>query len=223
MLLSLIPGASVNGALRRLVDSETVALVELGESFVAPPVGVVLYAKPVRFLILPVTSELTTVCPPVRPESLKNAVDVVASIGLAVSPLVDAIAIAFVVYEVSDEGRLVRPLFHAHALHHILAELSFKHEEVYVSTNSLSVVHVVGPLSLVGLPLDVSEFAVTMSVSQIPRPFVRGAVPEHHLSLAVSEASEPLTTVDSARSAILVLLCHKLLIDFSLLCIVEEA
>lgn len=100
-----------------------------------------------------------------------------------------AVSISFVIQEVSDEGGLVRPLFDANTLHDVATELAFEDKEVNVRRNSFSVVHVVGPLSLVSLSLDVSEFAVAVCSAQVPSTLVSSAVSEDHSALAVTEAA----------------------------------
>ena len=70
MLLALEPGARVYCAIRSFIDTEAVAFVELVESLIAPTVGIVLHTEAIGLLVLPLTGELTAICPSVSAETL---------------------------------------------------------------------------------------------------------------------------------------------------------
>ena len=79
--------------------------------------------------------------------------------------------------------------------------------------------HVVGPLSLIRLTFDMSEFAEAMSTTQIPSAFIRCTVSEVHGASAMTEATEPLSIVGGSRGAVSVLAHFKRLCQLGLVCV----
>ena len=61
---------------------------------------------------------------------------------------------------------------------------------------------IVSPLALVRFAFYLSEFAKAVCAAKVPITLVRGAVPEVHRALPVTETSEPLALVGSSRGAI---------------------
>ena len=80
---------------------------------------------------------------------------------------------------------------------------------------------VVGPLSFVCLASDVSELSVSVGVTKIPVTFIRCSVSEVHDTLAVAQASQPLSFIRGARSPILMLIYYVLIIELRFICVVE--
>ena len=58
-----------------------------------------------------------------------------------------------------------------------------------------SMIHIVGPLSLVRLALHVGELAKAVGAPQIPVTFVGGPITEVHDALPVAEPTKPLTFI----------------------------
>ena len=66
--------------IRHHVNTITLPLVELVESFIATTIGVILNTEAVDLLIEPITRELTSIGPPVSAKALNDVILVVARI-----------------------------------------------------------------------------------------------------------------------------------------------
>ena len=64
---------------------------------------------------------------------------------------------------------------------------------MYLQT--LAVVCIVSPFSLISLALDLSVFSIAVGVSQVPCSLVRRTILEEHSSTAMTESAEPVALV----------------------------
>ena len=216
MLLTFEPGAGVCLLVRHHVDTIALSLVELVEAFVAAAVRVLLHAEAVHFLVDPVACVLFAVGPSVSAKAFNVPLLVFPCVSLTIGPLLDTVSVALVHGIASEELGTVRVRLFADSLHDALAELPFIDKEVHVSRHAFSVVHVVGPLSLIRLTLDLREFAVTMGVAKIPRAFIRSTILEAHNTAAMADSAQPLAIIGSARRAIAMHAHLKLLLQLGL-------
>ena len=169
-----------------------------------------MHSESVYFLVLPLASELAPVGPSVSSEALYQAISVFASVVLIIWPFLDSVSESLTTYIVAVEGAIIGPRLLPHSLLHILAELALVNEEVYVSGDSSTMIHVVGPLSLVSLALNVGELAKAMSAAKVPGTLVRCPVSKVHFATAVTETTEPLAFVGGSGRAIPMRACRQL-------------
>ena len=80
---------------------------------------------------------------------------------------------------------------------------------------------VVSPISLVCLASDVCKLSVSVGVTKIPVTFIRCSISEVHDTLAMAQASQPLSFIRGARSPILILIYNELLIELCFICVLE--
>ena len=159
------PAAGVAAVVRILVDTVSMLFVELVEPFVAASVGVRLDAESVQLLVLPGALELFAIWPGVHTKAFHVSVFIISCVDLLVGPALDAVSISLAIFEVADKLHSVRVALLADALRLIFFELAVKDELVDVARNALTVPHVVGPVALVGLSLNVGELSVAMGPS----------------------------------------------------------
>ena len=132
MLLSFAPRTRVSALVRHHVDTVTLSLIELVESFIASTILVVLNAKTINLLIQPISSELAAICPLISSETLDYIIFVITGVRLIVRPLLYSISISFVIDVISIERASIWPDFRANSLLLALSKLSFVAEMVYV-------------------------------------------------------------------------------------------
>ena len=198
------------------------ALVQFIEAFVASAIRILLHAKAVHFLVYPVTGVFFAIGPSVSTEAFNEPVLVFSCVGLTIRPFLDTVSMSFVIFIATKELGLIRISLFADAMHDTFAELSLVDKEVYVSRNTFSVVHVVGPLSFISLALDLCELTVAVSVAKIPCAFIRSTILKAHDTTAMSETAEPLAVIGSARSAITMNAYLKLRTQLSLTAVSEK-
>jgi len=87
------------------------------------------------------------------------------------------------------EWAAIGPDFSADTLLLALFELALVTEVIDVIRDALAVISVIGPLSLICLTFDVSEFAEACGVTKIPVSFIGSAVTELHDTVTMSEAA----------------------------------
>ena len=87
---------------------------------------------------------------------------------------------------------------------------------MYLQT--LAVVCVVCPFSLICLALDLCEFSIAVGVSQVPCSLVRRTILEEHSSTAMAESTEPVALVRCTTRLIPMLFLSQL---FSQLCLIH--
>ncbi len=177
------------------VDTVPLTPVELIESFITAPVRIVLDTEAINFRILPVACELFAIRPLVGAKAFNDSVNVVSGISLIIGPFLNTVSIALAIAVEADEAHAIWVAFLTEAVLDILLEHAFVDEEIHMSRNSLSMLHVVGPLAFVGFSLHVSELAVAMSSPQIPSALITGSISEFHSATAVTESIQPLSIV----------------------------
>lgn len=195
MLLARVPSAWVCLLVWHHVDTVALPLVQLVEAFVTTAIWIFLHTKTIHFLIHPVASVLLSIWPPVGAKAFNDSIFVGASVGLTIRPLLNTVSLSFVIGVGAKELCTIRVSFFTDALHDTLSELTFVDEEVYVSGDTLAMVHVASPLSLISLTLNLSEFAKAMTVSQIPSSFIDWTVLKVHGTTSVAETTQPLAII----------------------------
>ena len=204
MLFAFEPSPRVSAFIRHHIYTITLASVQFVKTFISSTIFVLLDAETVDFCVFPVACELFAIGPLVSAKSFDDSVNVVSCIGLIIGPSLDSISIALAIVIKAVEAHAIRVTFFAEPVLDSLFEQALVYEEIYMPRNSLSVLHVVGPVTFVGLSLHVSELAKAMCSAQVPCSFVGGAISELHHSSAVAESVQPLAIVNSARCAKLV-------------------
>ena len=165
VLFSFEPSSRIGLLVGHHIDSIALTLVQLVEALIASAVWIFLHAKPIHFLVNPVTCVFFAVRPPVGSKSLDKAILVHARVSLTIRPFLDTVSISLVVLVVSKELRTIWIGLFAFADHGSFAEHALVNEEVHVSRRTLAMVHVVGPLSLIRLTGNLSVFSVAMGVT----------------------------------------------------------
>ena len=108
-----------------------------------------MHAEAIHFLVDPVTSVLFAIGPTVSTKALDKAFFVRSGVCLTIRPLLNTISITLVRLVVSKELSAIRICFFAGAFHDSFTEHAVVDEEVHVSGDTLSVVHVIRPLSFI--------------------------------------------------------------------------
>jgi len=223
VLFALKPSARVGALIRHHVYTITLASVQFVKTFITSPIFVLLDAETVDFSVFPVACELFAIRPLVSAETFNDPVNVVSCIGLIIRPPLDSVSIALAIVVKAVEAHAIRVTFFAEPVLDSLLEQALVDEEVHVPRNSLSVLHVVGPVTFVGLALHVSELAKAMCSAQVPCSLVGCSISELHHSSSVAESVQPLAVVSGARCAELVGFDYQLRLKLSFIRIEENS